>query len=153
MRVKGFLPYLVDGDVLVLGSFPSVKSRETDFYYGNRQNRFWKVLSTVFSRPLPTTNEEKKALLSAVGVSLWDVVTECEIVGSMDKDIKDPVIADLPDLLLRHPYKKILCNGATAYTLLVHAYPNLSSIAVKMPSTSPANGRFSLDVWEKELLR
>ena len=152
MRVNGFDPYIVDGKLLVLGSFPSVKSRETDFYYGNRQNRFWRLLADTFSQPTPQTAEEKKALLTLCGVSLWDVVVECDIVGSMDKDIKDPVLADLPGLLQKHPYEKILVNGATAYTLLLKAYPDLSPLAVKMPSTSPANGRFDPTVWQRELL-
>ncbi|MBR1746905.1 MAG: DNA-deoxyinosine glycosylase [Clostridia bacterium] len=151
MRVKGFPPFLTEGDILVVGSFPSVKSRETSFYYGNRQNRFWRVLAEAFSCPCPDTLAEKQALLVLSKVSLWDVVTECNIVGSMDKDIKDPVLADLPALLSEHPFKKILANGATAYTLLMNAYPELSSFTVKMPSTSPANGRFDKSVWLKEI--
>ena len=153
MRVNGFEPFIVDGKLLVLGSFPSVKSRETGFYYGNRQNRFWRVLAETFSLPAPVTIEEKKDLLRRCGVSLWDVVVECDIVGSMDKDIKDPVLADLPALLAAHPYERILANGATAYALLTQAYPALSPLAVKMPSTSPANGRFDPTVWHRELRR
>ena len=152
MRVKGFDPFLTDGKLLVLGSFPSVRSREVNFYYGNRQNRFWKVLAETFSRPVPETITEKQDLLRFCGVSLWDVVTECEIVGSMDKDIRSPVLADLPALLAAHPFDKILANGATAYALLLKAYPELSRFAVKMPSTSPANGRFDQTVWTRELL-
>lgn len=151
MRVSGFDPFITDGRLLVLGSFPSVKSREVAFYYGNRQNRFWKVLCATFDRPLPDTVEEKKDLLRFCGISLWDVVTECEIVGSMDKDIRSPVLADLPALLRSHPYEKILANGATAYSLLLRTYPELSPLVVKMPSTSPANGRFDVTVWQKEL--
>jgi len=152
MRVKGFDPFLTDGKLLVLGSFPSVKSREVNFYYGNRQNRFWKVLAETFSRPTPDTIEEKKDLLRFCGVSLWDAVVECEIVGSMDKDIRFPVLADLPALLAAHPFQKILANGATAYDLATKAYPELSPLVIKMPSTSPANGRFDRSVWERELL-
>lgn len=101
---------------------------------------------------MPETVEEKKSLLSSVGVSLWDVVVECDIVGSMDKDIKEPALADLPALWKNGSYQKILCNGATAYSLLVRAYPDLAPYAVKMPSTSPANGRFDRSVWQRELL-
>ena len=149
MRCVGFPPYYnTDSRVLILGSFPSVKSREVNFYYGNGQNRFWKLLSELLHEPLPTDVDAKKTLLKKHRIALWDMVTECDIVGSMDKDIKDPVIADVPDLLSKIPCEKIFCNGTASYNLLTKNYPDLASITTKLPSTSPANGRFDKKEWE-----
>lgn len=149
MHCVGFPPYYnKDSRVLILGSFPSVRSREVNFYYGHKQNRFWQVLSDIFCEPLPIDTEEKKELLRRHNIALWDMVTECDIVGSMDKDIKDPVIADIPGLLTLIPCEKIFCNGATSYNLLTKNYPDLIPMTTKLPSTSPANGRFDKKAWE-----
>ena len=152
MHCVGFAPFFTEqSKILILGSFPSVKSREVNFYYGNRQNRFWKILSEYFCEPLPNDIEEKKALLANHGVALWDVVTECDIEGSMDKDIHNPIIADVPALLAIIPCEKIFCNGNASYKLLMQNFPHLSIITTKLPSTSPANGRFDKGKWIEAL--
>ncbi|MDE7395952.1 MAG: DNA-deoxyinosine glycosylase [Clostridiales bacterium] len=148
MFFEGFEPFInTDSRVLILGSFPSVKSREEGFYYGNRQNRFWRVLADFFGCTLPNTIEEKKQLLTNGKIALWDIVISCEIVGSMDKDIRSPRIADIPVLLKEHPISSILTNGKTAHKLFLQNFPKLAPLCVNLPSTSPANGRFSTEAW------
>ena len=103
MRVKGFEPcFGKNCDTLILGSFPSVKSRETDFYYGHPRNRFWGTLAEYFDCPLPVTTEDKKALIFSHGIALWDVVTECEIKGSEDASIRDYTVADVTSFVKEH---------------------------------------------------
>lgn len=151
-RFVGFPPFFrEDSRILILGSFPSVKSREVNFYYGNKQNRFWRMLSEILNEPLPESLEDKKALLSRRKIALWDVVTECEIVGSMDSDVKNPAIADVDKLIVNSRIERILANGALSYTLLTKNFPHLSDIAFRMPSTSPANARFDISVWRDAL--
>ncbi|MDE7084164.1 MAG: DNA-deoxyinosine glycosylase, partial [Clostridia bacterium] len=98
--IKGFEPfYNGDSRVLILGSFPSVKSREQSFYYGHPQNAFWRILSAFFGEDKPLTVEDKKAFLSKNKIALWDIVTECEIVGSRDETIKNYKVANLQEVL------------------------------------------------------
>lgn len=154
MRVTGFPPYAAENaDILILGSFPSVKSREQRFYYGHPSNRFWKVLAEFFGEPLPRTTEEKKSLLRKHRIALWDIVTECEIVGSADSSIRNSEVADVPDFIARHPVKKILLNGKTAFEIFKTAFPELLPCAVLLPSTSPANPRFDKTIWFDALRR
>lgn len=151
MHCIGFEPfYTADSTLLVLGSFPSVKSRAEGFYYGNPQNRFWRVLAAAFDAPVPQTIPQKKQLLTLHGIALWDVVTECDIVGSMDKDIRNPVLADIPALLARCPIRKIVTNGGTAHRLLRRAYADAGVPVTALPSTSPANARFNSAAWINE---
>ena len=146
-KVHGFAP-IFDGDsrVLILGSFPSVKSRQSEFYYGNKQNRFWKVISEAFGEREPITVDDKIALCLKHNVALWDIVGSCRIVGSMDVDIKDYELVDLQRVLVHSKIDKILCNGATSYRLTLAAY-NGNLPVYKLPSTSPANVRFDKDIW------
>lgn len=112
MIYKGFLPFFDENsEILILGSFPSVISRETNFYYGNKQNRFWKVLAEAFGEPAPETIGEKQALLKNHKIALWDVVAECEITGSLDSTIKNYKVADLQKVLDKAKIKKIILNG------------------------------------------
>lgn len=151
-RSVGFEPvFNEESRILILGSFPSVLSRKGGFYYGNRQNRFWRVLAVAFECETPITNEQKRELVLRRGIALWDIVTECEIKGSMDANIKNYVVADLYEVLNNADIKKILLNGAKAYEIFSAHYPELSNIAVKMPSTSSANVRFDMTNWLKEL--
>ena len=146
-RFVGFQPVFDQHSrVLILGSFPSVKSREQMFYYGNAQNRFWRVLAEAFGETLPQTTEEKRNLCLKHGVALWDIVTECEIVGSMDANIRNCKTADLSKVLDACAIEKILCNGAAAYKLTRAAYDG-SIPVVQLPSTSPANVRFDKTPW------
>lgn len=150
-KFHGFAPvYDANSKILILGSFPSVKSRAENFYYGNKQNRFWKMLSTAFDAPLPQTVEEKKALCLSNGIALWDVVDSCEIKGSMDADIENYELVDLTAFLRDKNITKILCNGAKAYELTLSVYSG-SVPVYKMPSTSPANVRFDQSAWLTQL--
>lgn len=135
---------------MILGSFPSVKSRETSFYYGNKQNRFWAVLAEAFGAPLPVTVEQKKNLCLQNGVALWDIVASCNIEGSMDADLRDVTTVDLRVVTDNCPVSKILCNGAVAYRLTAENY-NGSLPVVRLPSTSSANVRFDKSSWLKQL--
>ena len=150
MRIEGFGP-VSDGNsrALILGSFPSVKSRAEGFYYGNPQNRFWRTVCTFFGEEPPMTVEKKREFLLRRGVALWDVVQSCEIVGSADVSISAPAVADIPRVARGD--MPILCNGATAFRLLAENFPELAPRARKLPSTSPANPRFSGEAWRVAL--
>lgn len=151
-RKEGFAPvYDADSKVLILGSFPSVKSREIDFYYGNKQNRFWRVICGFFGENIPETVEDKKAFLKQYKIALWDMVMSCEIEGSADASIKNMELADIPYVLANSKIEKILLNGALAYELFYNAYKDVEIPFVKMPSTSPANPRFNAEIWRMEL--
>lgn len=137
--------------VLILGSFPSVKSREIQFYYGNPQNRFWKTVCGFFGEEVPKSTEGKKDFLFRRKIALWDMVTECEIRGSSDAAIRNAVLADLDIVFRAAPIEKILLNGTLSYRLFSERYADLSVPFFKMPSTSPANPRFDKSVWEEQL--
>ena len=152
-RQIGFSPiYDIDSTLLILGSFPSVKSREQSFYYGNPRNRFWQVLAEAFDARLPQRTEDKIRLCLDNGVALWDIVTACDIEGSMDADIRDYEVADLQLVLSRCPIERILCNGSTAYRITKSAYRGDIQV-IGLPSTSPANFRFDKAAWLKYLRR
>ncbi|MGN1373083.1 MAG: DNA-deoxyinosine glycosylase [Candidatus Coproplasma sp.] len=153
-RLKGFQPfYNGDSKVLILGSFPSVKSREQSFYYGNPRNAFWRILATFFMEQTPLTLEEKKDFLSRHKIALWDVVEECEIVASRDESIKNFKIADVNFLLQKAPIEYILVNGGKAYELFVKEFSQLGVPYEKLPSTSPANARRNDEEWYGALRR
>ena len=132
--------------VLILGSFPSVKSREENFFYGHPQNRFWRVLSAVLDCPLPDSVEEKRRMLLAHGIALWDVIASCEIEGSADASIENAVPNDLAPIFAAAEIRAVYCNGTAAWTLYEkHIRPLLGRAAVKLPSTSPANARWTVE--------
>ena len=142
--------------VLILGSFPSVKSREQMFFYGHPQNRFWKVIPAIFKEKVPETIEEKKSLILRHHLALWDVIAECEITGSSDASIKNAKANDLSEILENAPIEKIIVNGKTAEKLYIKYIEPLTGIkAVVMPSTSPANAAWTLEklieAWGREL--
>ncbi len=150
--MEGFRPYFApDAEILILGSFPSVKSRETSFYYGHPRNRFWRVLAAFYGKEVPQSVEERKAFVKAHGIALWDVVVSCEIVGSADATIRDYAVADLNEVLDAAPIKKILVNGTTAMKIFAKSYPELLPMTTALPSTSPANARFDVSAWENAL--
>ncbi|MCD8307916.1 MAG: DNA-deoxyinosine glycosylase [Clostridia bacterium] len=151
-RYKGFEPvYDKDSELLILGSFPSVKSRRTDFYYGNPQNRFWKTVCGYFGEEVPVSTEGKKEFLLRRSIALWDVVTECEIDGSKDDTIRNFSVADIPGLVKKARIRRIALNGGKAYEIFVQNFAGIGVPYVKLPSTSPANTRFSLKEWEDAL--
>lgn len=152
-----FLPvYDENSKVLVLGSFPSVKSREQGFYYGHPQNRFWKVLAAVCGCEVPKTIEEKKAMLLTNHIAIWDVIDSCDIIGSSDSSIKNVVPAEIAGMLPKTNITRIFANGKTAGNLYKKFSEESTGLpAVVLPSTSPANAACSLEklieVWGQEL--
>ncbi|HIU76125.1 MAG TPA: DNA-deoxyinosine glycosylase [Candidatus Pelethocola excrementipullorum] len=138
--------YNQESKILILGSFPSVKSREAGFFYGHPQNRFWKVLSALCGGNLPVTTEEKEQFLLKHGIAVWDVIASCTIVGSSDSSIKDVVPNDLNRILQTADIRQIFTNGGTADKLYKKYLQSSTGIQpVKLPSTSPANAAWSLD--------
>ena len=153
-RFEGFEPVFDrESRVLILGSFPSVKSRQEGFYYGNPQNRFWRMMAAFFGEEIPRTVEEKISFLHKNHVALWDMVASCEVKGSQDASIKDASAVDLRPILSAAPIEAILCNGTKSFGLLSKYFPQLLPLARKLPSTSPANPRFSAADWRAELER
>lgn len=137
--------------VLILGSFPSVKSRKVEFYYGNRQNRFWKILCGFFGEAVPESTEEKIALLLRHNVALWDIVTECEIEGSSDASIKNYKVAELDKVLSVSPIELIILNGGKSFEIFKKFYGKIAVPYIKLPSTSPANTRCDEGEWYRAL--
>lgn len=138
--------------ILILGSFPSVKSREEGFFYGHKQNRFWKVVSRVFEEEEPKTIEEKKALLLRNHIAVWDVIAGCDIEGLSDSTIKNVRPNDLSTILDNAQIKAIYVNGKTAEKYYKkYIEKSMNRKAVCLPSTSPANAAWSieklLDTW------
>ena len=151
---RGFEPvYDKDSKLLILGSFPSVKSRQIEFYYGNKQNKFWKTVCGFFGEDVPGDTEGKKQFLYRRNIALWDIVTECEIVGSQDVTIKNYKTANLENLLQNSEISFIILNGSKAYSIFYYKYANLEVPYIKLPSTSPANVRFSEEEWYAALSR
>ncbi len=132
--------------VLILGSFPSVKSRETGFFYGHPQNRFWKVLAGVFEDAVPEKVSEKKEFLLKHYVAVWDVIHSCDITGSSDSSIKNVVVNDLSEILLKADIREIFVNGKKAEAYYKkYIFRETKRAAVCLPSTSPANAAWSLE--------
>ena len=126
--------------VLILGTMPSPKYREVQFYYGHPQNRFWRVLAAVLGEELPQSVPEKKAMLLRHRIALWDVLAECEITGASDSSIRNPLANDLSVILNHAPVQAVFTTGATAWKLYTRLQkPHTGIEAVRLPSTSPAN--------------
>lgn len=135
-----------DSEVLILGTFPSVKSREARFFYGHPQNRFWKVISAVTGCSEYDTVEKKKKMLLDNRIALWDTIKSCDVKGSSDSSITNVVPSDLREIMEVSHIKRIYCNGDKAYRLYnKYHLPYTGIEAVKLPSTSPANAKFTLD--------
>ena len=135
-----------DSEILILGSFPSVKSREQRFFYGHPQNRFWRVLAAVYEDATPNSIPEKCAFLEKHRVALWDSIARCTIIGSADSTIRDVVPNDLKRITDHAPIRSIFCNGKTSgdcYARFVE--PTLKRQAITLPSTSPANASYRLE--------
>ncbi|MBR1772065.1 MAG: DNA-deoxyinosine glycosylase [Lachnospiraceae bacterium] len=142
--------------ILILGSFPSVKSREAMFFYGHPQNRFWKVMAAVFADDFPETVEERRAFLLRHQVAAWDVIKSCDIVGSSDASIRNVTANDLSVILDAAPIRQIFVNGKTAEKMYrKYTEPVTGRTAVVLPSTSPANAAWSLErlieVWRERI--
>lgn len=150
----GFPPvYDKNSKVLILGSFPSVKSRLEGFYYGNPQNRFWKTLERIFNEKIPNDIEKKKQFLLKHKITLYDIVEQSDITGSSDISLEKSKkkISDISFLLPPHTQiEKIICNGKTSYSLLTQNIQTTLPI-IYLPSTSSANPTYNFESWQKEL--
>lgn len=138
--------YDKNSKILILGSFPSVKSREVQFFYGHPSNRFWKVISNVFDTAEPKTLEQKRQLLLSNNIAVWDVIASCNIEGSADSSIKNIKANDLSAILYECDIKSIYVNGKAsqkAYNKYIRHVVNRD--AIYLPSTSAANAQFTLD--------
>ena len=150
--------YDKNSKILILGSFPSVKSREMNFYYGHPQNRFWKLLAKIYNDEIYTSIDDKKEFLLRNNIALWDSIKRCNIKGSSDSSITDVELNDLREIINNSNIKKIVFNGKAAYNLFkkYSNYDITNNIKVcVLPSTSPANAACSFDklfeIWSKEL--
>lgn len=138
--------YDSESRVLILGSFPSVKSREQQFYYGHPQNRFWKVVSQITNSELPISIEQKRKMLLQNHIAIWDVIASCDIIGSSDSSIKNVIVNDFTSVLANSKIEKIFANGGKAYDLFQKYAAKQVDIQIeKLPSTSPANAAWSLE--------
>ena len=137
-----------ESKVLILGSFPSVKSREINFYYGNKQNKFWKVLEEYFDEKIPENTDGKRAFLLAHHIALWDIIGSSTIKGSTDNELVKKIdsVNIIPKLLQDFPtIQAVICNGKASYNLTTKYFTNIT--AIYLPSTSPANVSFKKEAW------
>jgi hypoxanthine-DNA glycosylase len=149
LRIKHPLNPVKDKDskILILGSFPSVKSRELNFYYMNKYNRFYRVISSLLKEDFINASIEMKIeLFLKHNIAIHDVVKECEIVNSSDSSINVIEYLNLDDILANSNIKHIFLNGNKAYELFIKKYPHMKDISTKLMSTSSANARCSLEV-------
>lgn len=142
--------------VLILGSFPSVKSREEGFYYGHPRNRFWKVLAALKGEEEPVSIDGKKEFLLRNRIAVWDVIASCEIKGSSDSSIRNVIVNDFSEILEKSKVSRLFANGKTAERLYKkYVLPETRVPITVLPSTSPANAAFSLekliDCYRREL--
>ena len=128
--------------ILILGSFPSVRSRADNFYYGHPQNRFWKLLAILYDAPVPQTIEEKKQFLLQYGIALWDVIASCEIENSSDQSIRNAVVNDLDEIFAAADIRAVFTNGKAADRLYRKYHGDNAHC---LPSTSPANAAWSME--------
>ncbi|MBR5419661.1 MAG: DNA-deoxyinosine glycosylase [Lachnospiraceae bacterium] len=138
--------YDKNSQILILGSFPSVKSREVCFFYGHPQNRFWKLVSMIFEEEVPQTTEEKKSFLLRNHIALWDVIRSCDIEGSSDTSIRNVKVNELSLILNAAKIRAVYVNGKTAYKYYQkYALPMTGRSAICLPSTSPANAARNME--------
>lgn len=145
-QVHEFAPvYDKHSKILILGTFPSVKSRENHFYYGHPQNRFWKVIASLMNEKMPETIEEKKRLLLSHGIAIWDVIASCDIAGSIDSSIKNVIPCDLMQIFGNCDIQAVFANGKTAEKLYNrYSLPVTGREIQVLPSTSPANAAYQM---------
>lgn len=146
-RIVHPIPPTYDGEsrILILGSFPSAKSREMGYYYGNPNNRFWQVIAALYGEETPETVEERRAFLLRNRVAAWDVIAACTIEGASDNSIRDVAPNDLTPILNGSKVEKVFCNGRIAYDLYCRYCEEQTGVrAVCLPSTSPANAAWTL---------
>ena len=158
MRVKHtFKPiYNKESKILILGSIPSVKSREYNFYYGHPKNRFWELIAKIYNKKIPVTIDEKTDLILRNNLAIYDVIKSCDIEGSSDSSIKNVVINNINKIIRDSSINKIIFNGNKSYELYNKYESNKFNNLVVLPSTSPANARFTFDklyaTWKNQIL-
>ena len=148
--------YSINSNILILGSFPSVKSRNENFYYAHLQNRFWKLIAKIYNEETPITVEEKKNIILKNNLAIWDVIKSCDIVGSADNTIQNVEINDVNRLISKNNIKKVIFNGKKSFELYIKHNNKLANVEyIELPSTSPANAKYSFDklynIWCKAL--
>lgn len=158
MKVKHpFEPIFdINSKFLILGSFPSIKSRENNFYYAHPQNRFWKILENIFKEEISNDILSKKNFLLKHNIALWDIIKSCDIISSSDSSIKNAKPNNIKNLIKNSNISTIFCNGNTSYKIFNKYFKNTFNIPIIcLPSSSPANAKFSLEdlitIWEKEI--
>ena len=138
--------FQTDSKILILGSFPSIKTREYGFFYGHPRNRFWPLLERIFGVKLSTDIEERRAFLLQHHLAVYDVIYRCDIIGSGDASIQNVVPSDLSPILKEADIRQIFCNGGTAYRYYQKYQEQKTGVnAIQLPSTSPANARYSME--------
>ncbi len=147
MQVHGIDPVCApDAKILILGSFPSVASREAGFYYAHKQNRFFKVLPALFGEERPADTNGKKEFLIRHGIALWDVIQSCDVEKSSDSSIRNVTPNGIAALIAGTDIKTVYLNGNTAAKLYEkYVLPSVSLPYLRLPSTSPANAAFSVE--------
>lgn len=149
--------YDANSEILILGSFPSVKSREQGFYYGHKQNRFWKVISSILEVAEPQTIEEKKNMLLKAHIAVYDVIESCDIIGSSDSSIRNVIPSDIATIIENSKVKAVFCNGKTAGKLYKKYQAATCDFPMtELPSTSPANAAYKLEqlihIWSSKII-
>ncbi len=135
-----------NSEILILGSLPSIKSRKEGFYYAHPQNKFWKVLSSIFKEDIPASIEDKKIFLNKHHIALWDVVKSCTIIGSSDSSIRNVTANDISSIIKKSKITKIYTTGKKAYHLYYkYLFKETGIEAIYLPSTSPANASISYE--------
>lgn len=138
--------FQADSKILILGSFPSVKTREYGFFYGHPQNRFWPLLERIFAVKLSTEIEERRTFLLQHNLAVYDVIYRCDIIGSGDASIQNVIPSDLSPVFKNADIKQVFCNGGTAYRYYQKYQERRTGFkAIQLPSTSPANARYSIE--------
>ena len=148
--------YNSNSKILILGSMPSVKSREENFYYAHPQNRFWKVLAFIFNKDVPKSIEEKTQLVLENNLALWDSVKSCEIINSAYATIKNAVPNDIVGFVRKNKINKIIFNGKKSYDIFSKFFKEFKECELEvLPSTSPANAKFSFNdlcnIWKEKI--
>lgn len=148
--------YNKNSTILILGSFPSIKSREINFYYGHPQNRFWKILELIYNEKIEINIESRKNFLLKNNIALWDTIKECDIVSSSDSSIRNAIPNDINTIIKNSNIRAIFCNGNTSYKLFMKYFKDSFKEIdiICLPSSSPANAKFSLqdlvNIWSSE---
>jgi hypoxanthine-DNA glycosylase len=134
-----------DTQILILGSFPSIKSFENNFYYAHPRNQFWKILEAVTGYPV-NNRDQKIWLLKECKLGVWDMISSCQRDNSLDSSLEDEVVNDIPALLEMYPsIVKIAFTGKKAQALFETHFSYLETERVYLPSPSPAYAAMTVE--------